>query len=279
MRPVHELIDLSGRVAIVTGAGRPLDDAPDRLGFAIARRLSECGAALVVNDLDEAQLAAAVDALDKSVGVAGDVADAETAERAVAAAVESFGRVDILVNNAGIYPMRKFGDWTKDAWNRVFDVNTTAPLLWSQVVVRRLLEQGEGGGIVNILSVAAQVVVIEETLAYEASKAATLHMTHGIARAYARHGIRVNNLLPGPMARSADVQAYSEAPLGRRADADEVARGVVFLVSELGSYVTGADLRVDGGRWLGLPSDQAAEVRLAVDRERRALPPQPGALS
>jgi NAD(P)-dependent dehydrogenase (short-subunit alcohol dehydrogenase family) len=224
-------------------------------------------------------MTAALDLLENAAGVVGDVADPATAERAVATAVETYGRVDILVNNAGIYPMRKLGDWTKESWNRVFDVNTTAPLLWSQAVVRRLLEQGDGGSIVNILSVAAQVVVIEETLAYEASKAATMHMTHGIARACARHGIRVNNLLPGPMAREAAAQSHSEAPIGRRADADEVARGVLFLVSDLGSYVTGADVRVDGGRWLGLPSDQAEEVRLAVDRERRSLPPQPGALS
>ncbi len=268
-RPLQELADLTGRSAIVTGAGRV-----EGLGFAIANRLSESGAAVVVNDYDEDALRPGLEELRRRghrvAGVAGDVADPSVADRAVATAVESFGRVDALVNNAAVWPMVKVLDWTRETFNRVLEVNVTAPLLWTQATIGRLLDQGSGGSIVNIISTAAQMVVIEELLGYETSKAAALHMTHGIARAYALEDIRVNNILPGPMS-TMKRQSRGEAAIGRRGDPDEIARAVHFLVSDLGSYVTGADWRVDGGRWLGLSSEQAAAVRLEADEERRLL--------
>jgi NAD(P)-dependent dehydrogenase (short-subunit alcohol dehydrogenase family) len=249
MRPLPELIDLSGRVGIVTGAGRI-----EGIGYAIASRLAESGAAVVINDVDDDAVAPALAALQEAGwnvrAVGGDVADPTTAERAVATAVESFGRVDILVNNAAIWPRAKLLDWTKESWTRVFDVNTTAPLLWTQAVVKSMVRQGNGGSIVNIISSAGQMTVMEELLGYESSKAATLHLTHGIANACGPLGVRVNNVIPGPIANGR-TKAEGDVPLGRSGTPDEIALGVLFLASDLGSFVTGADWRIDGGRMVG----------------------------
>jgi NAD(P)-dependent dehydrogenase (short-subunit alcohol dehydrogenase family) len=262
---LDRLFDLTGRVAIVTGAGRA-----EGLGHAIARRLGRQGASVVVSDIDEAALAPGVESLTGSgirvVGVAGDVTDAATADRAVTEAVNAFGRLDVLVNNAGIWTMRKFGEWSKEDWNRVFDVNTTAPILWMQAAVKQFQRQGSGGSIVNIISTAADMVVHEELLAYEASKAATMHATHGVARRFARDGIRVNNILPGPM-ETGHGQAPGLAVIGRKADPDEIGRAVAFLAGDAGSFVVGADWRVDGGRWLGLDADAAAQVSGDFERD------------
>jgi NAD(P)-dependent dehydrogenase (short-subunit alcohol dehydrogenase family) len=264
-----ELADLSGRVAIVTGAGRP-----EGLGFAIASRLSEAGAALVLNDFDDESVKPAVELLRsrgrQATGVGGDITDQATADRAIATAVDSYGRVDILVNNAAIWPMRKFLDLDKETFVRAFEVNTAAPMIWTQAVIRQCLKQGTGGSIINICANAALSVIIEELLPYEASKAALLHTTHGIARAFAQQNIRVNNIIPGPMATSHST-SKGEAPMGRRGEPDELARVALFLASDLASYVTGADWRVDGGKFLGLPSEQAAEVRLEADKNRREV--------
>jgi NAD(P)-dependent dehydrogenase (short-subunit alcohol dehydrogenase family) len=246
-------MELGGRVAIVTGAGRV-----EGLGFAIARRLGSLGATLVISDVDDPSLTPALAELGRLgfrvAGVVGDVAEPDTADRAVATAVDSFGRVDILVNNAAVWTTFKVLEWKKAEWCRVLDINTTAPFLWTQSVIRQLLAQGSGGSIVNIISVAAQMVVLEELLAYETSKAATLHMTHGLASAFAHRQIRVNNVLPGPMA-TGRTRVRGQATLRRRAEPDEIARVVAFLAGDAGSYVTGADWRVDGGLWIGLAGE------------------------
>jgi 3-oxoacyl-[acyl-carrier protein] reductase len=265
LNPFNELVSLSGRVAVVTGAGR----GHSGLGYAIASRLAEAGAALVVTDANAEGVIAAADDLQTAgyscVAVPGDVREPAAAEKAIEEAVRSFGRLDILVNNAAVWPRAKLDDWTHEEVSRVFDINVYAPLLWCQVAIRRLRAQGQGGSIINIASTAAQMVIDEEHLVYEASKAALVKMTHGIAKAVGGDGIRVNNIIPGSLGgpRNPDgskrALTFNSSPWqvfgAGRGDPDPVARGVVFLASDLGEWCTGCDWRIDGGRWLGPPSE------------------------
>ena len=248
-RSLNELADLSGRVAIVTGAGQGL-------GYEVAKRLAEAGAAIVVNDLDgtraDAVAAELIAAGSRAVAVPGDVSLRADAESLLEAALEAHGRVDILVNNAGIWPMTPFLEADEDLWARTLQVNLVGQLLCTQVVARRLIEQGEGGAIVNIASIAAIVPHPDALVAYGASKAGVVNATRSLAKALAPSGIRVNAVLPGGMETpgvmdNAGRRTGADIPLGHRAHPGEVALAVLFLASDLACYVTGAELVVDGG--------------------------------
>jgi 2-dehydro-3-deoxy-D-gluconate 5-dehydrogenase len=247
-RPLAELLSLDGRVAIVTGAGHGL-------GLAAAARLAEAGAAVVLNDLDASRVEASAASLREAgrdaIAVAGDVADADAVDVLVARSVEAHARVDVLVNNAGIWPREPFLEADPGLWRRTLDVNLTGQLLVARAVARRLVEQGDGGAIVNIASIAATVPHPDDLVAYGASKAGVVNATRTLAKALAPHGIRVNAILPGgmetPGVQGTPRRQGSDIPLGHRADPDEVATAVLFLASPLAAYVTGAELVVDGG--------------------------------
>jgi len=249
--PLGDLLDLGGRVAIVSGAGHGL-------GFACAARLAEAGAAVLLNDLDGARVEASAGQLRnegrRAVACAGDVASPEDVRRCVDAAVAELGRVDVLVNNAGIWPREPFLDAADDLWRRTLEVNLVGQLLLAQAVARRLIQQGEGGAIVNIASIAANVPHPDDLVAYGASKAGVVNATRSLAKALAPHGIRVNAVLPGgmetPGVQDTPRRQGADIPLGHRADPDEVATAVLFLASPLAGYVTGAELVVDGGATL-----------------------------
>jgi 2-deoxy-D-gluconate 3-dehydrogenase len=250
-RPLASLIDFTGKVAIVTGAGQGL-------GFAVAARLAEAGAAVVLFDRDGERVVDAATRLREAgrtvSAVAGDVAHAHDVDRLVEATLREHGRVDVLVNNAGIWPREPFLDAPEELWRRTLEVNLLGTLLCSRAVARELVRQGEGGAIVNISSIAAVVPHPDELVAYGASKAGVTNATRTLAKALAPHRIRVNALLPGGM-ETPGVQGQprrqgSDIPLGHRADPDEVATAVLFLASGLAGYVTGAELVVDGGATL-----------------------------
>jgi NAD(P)-dependent dehydrogenase (short-subunit alcohol dehydrogenase family) len=250
-RALHDLLDLEGKVAIVSGAGHGL-------GFAVAARLAEAGAAVVLNDLDGDRVAAAASRLRDqgrhAAAVAGDVADRTDVGRCVEAAVAEFGRVDVLVNNAGIWPREPFLETSGELWRRTLEVNLVGQLLLAQAVAARMIEQGDGGAIVNVASIAAIVPHPDYLVAYGASKAGVVNATRTLAKALAPHGIRVNVVLPGgmetPGVEGVPRREGTDIPLGHRADPDEVATAVVFLASPLAGYVTGAELVVDGGATL-----------------------------
>jgi NAD(P)-dependent dehydrogenase (short-subunit alcohol dehydrogenase family) len=247
--PLSQLLDLTGKVAIVTGAA-------GGLGYACANRLGEAGASVVVNDISAARAEEAVARLTaagrSAVAVPGDVTDPADVARLVTATLDAYGRADVLVNNAAIYPLDPFLEATGEQWQRTLDLNLMGVFRVTQAFAKQMIAQGEGGSIVNIASIAAIVPHPDALLAYGASKAGLVNATTNLAKALAGHQIRVNVVLPGGMETPGVVdnpnrRTGADIPLGWRADPDEVAVPVVFLAAGAAGYVTGASLVVDGG--------------------------------
>jgi len=247
------------RVVIVTGAASGFGEAT-ALGF--ARR----GAQVVVVDLDEPRGAATVEAL-QAVGpgaelVVGDVSTSETARRAVATALEAYGRLDVLVNNAGIVQgdMRDTWDTEEATWDRVLQVNLRSIYVCSRAAIPVMVEAGRGS-IVNVASIAASVCV--GGAAYAAAKGGVLSYTRHVARELAGKGVRMNCVSPGfmrtPMTTGERLgldEAQQEAqlagfarhvPMHRLGSTDDIAEAIIYLAGEEAGYVTGQELIVDGG--------------------------------
>ena len=248
-KSIVQLFDLADRVAIVTGAGAGI-------GLGIARRLAEAGAAIVVNDIDEARAKAGVSRLrgrgySTTLPVAADVATPEGAGRLVDAAVARFGRVDILVNNAGIYPTAPFLDGSLELWDKTLDTNLRGPFLCSQAVARQFERQGRGAAILNITSVVG-LVGSGPTAAYAASKGGLIALTKTLARAVGPYGARANAIAPAGIetegTRGMWDRSFAERqPIGRFGTPDDVAMTALFLVAPASDYLTGEVVVVDGG--------------------------------
>ncbi|WP_328995914.1 SDR family oxidoreductase [Kribbella sp. NBC_01245] len=250
---VLEAFSLRGRTAIVTGGYRGL-------GFAFARGLAEAGADVVIGARDEAASVAAAEALATEtgrtvVGTALDVADPESAERVVATALETTGRLDILVNNAGACIHKPSLEVPIEEWREVFDTNVHGLWLMCQAAGRHFAEQG-AGNIVNIGSISALIVNRPQWQpAYNASKAAVHQLTKSLAAEWAPLGIRVNAVAPGyvktEMAPVDDPQFkprwIDDAPMQRYALPEEIAPTVVYLASDASSFMTGSVVTIDGG--------------------------------
>jgi 2-dehydro-3-deoxy-D-gluconate 5-dehydrogenase len=254
--PLPELIDLTGRTAIVTGGAMGI-------GLGIARRLHEAGASVVVADSDAVAGQQAADALqdrraDSALAVRCDVSDSESVEDMVHATVEIFGDVNILVNNAGIFPMLALSDLDLETFQRVLDVNLTGLFLCTKAVSTRMIAQGRGGRIVNVTSIDALHPSMVGLAHYDASKHGAWGFTKNVALELAPHDILVNAIAPGGIRTPGvgDIEGASlegfEAmiPMGRMGDPDDIGRAALFLASELSSYMTGAQIVVDGGRLL-----------------------------
>ncbi|MFG3252952.1 SDR family NAD(P)-dependent oxidoreductase [Streptomyces sp. NPDC048172] len=233
--------DLTGRVAVVTGAARGQ-------GAAHARTLAAAGAALVLTDLDEAGGAAVAGELDEAVFVPHDVASAAGWARVTDAARARFGRIDVLVNNAGLWRTAPVGEQTEEGFRALLDVNLLGPFLGIQAVLPALREAG-GGSVVNISSTAG-LTGIPGHSAYGATKFGLRGLTRSAALDLAPEGIRVNSVHPGavdtPMIAGVE-GAGARVPLGRIGAPRDVTGLVLFLASDASSYVTGAEFAVDGG--------------------------------
>jgi NAD(P)-dependent dehydrogenase (short-subunit alcohol dehydrogenase family) len=245
-------MDLTGKVALVTGAG-------SGLGEAIALAFADAGATLALLDLTEAAARATLEAAGcKGMAVAADVADGAAVRHAVDAVMRQAGPVDIVVNNAGITglgPPKPAHETTAAEWERVIAVNLTGPFLVCQAVLPSMLER-RAGVLVNVAS-AAGAVSVDGRTPYVTSKAGLIHLTRNLAVEYAGRGIRANALCPGwmdtPMTRwrlgDLDLARRLRAaiPMGRVAQPGEVAQAALFLACSASSYMTGQTLVVDGG--------------------------------
>ncbi|HVC42333.1 MAG TPA: glucose 1-dehydrogenase [Candidatus Saccharimonadales bacterium] len=243
---------LDGKVAVITGAA-------GGIGREAAMLFSEEGAAVVVADTSGSAGAQTAAQCRRATFVEVDVRDARSVAEMYATAVVAYGGVDILYNNAGIMPADDDSILTTeaDAWDRVQAVNAKGVFLCCKYGIPHLLERG-GGSVINVASFVALVGAATSQIGYTASKGAVLSMSRELAVQFARQGVRVNALCPGPVETpllmrlfSDDPAAYERRrihlPMGRLATAREIANAALFLASDESSYVNGATFLVDGG--------------------------------
>ena len=245
---------LAGKTAIVTGA-------TEGIGRAVSQALAREGAALVLVARRAGPTTALADELGgRAVPVAGDVADPETADAAVAAAIDAFGRLDVLVNNAGhdLSGVPLF-ETSPERARAIFDVNVFGAF-WMLLAAGRAMAASGGGSIVNVTS-RLGLVGMSGSAWYGASKGALHALTRGAAVEWARLGVRVNSVAPGLtqtamidtwISEQPDPEAFRESraetiPQGRFATPEEVAAAVVYLASDESASTTGASIAVDGG--------------------------------
>ncbi|MFZ0214869.1 MAG: SDR family oxidoreductase [Candidatus Dormiibacterota bacterium] len=243
------MVDLSGKVAIVTGAG-------SGIGFAIAETLSGAGASVVIDYLEfEEQAQGLAARLPRAIAVHGDVSDRAQVEALVAAARDAFGGVDLLVNNAARSHRSPFLEITDDDWWVQVRTILGGTFLCSQVAGRAMVERG-GGAIVNISSI-HEDETFPEGAAYCASKGAIRMLMRNLAFELGPLGIRVNNVAPGairsrpqsPLVTNPELarRLREVVPLGRMGEVGEVAKLVTFLCSDDASYISGGSYSIDGG--------------------------------
>ena len=273
--PLPDLFRLDGRVALVTGGA-------GLLGRRYCEALLEAGARVVIGDVDGARAKALAAELDPSnmLGLSHDVTDEASVRHAIASAVERFGRLDILVNNAALTVrggterlppadyFAPFEDYKREVWEQVLAVNLTGMLLCAQAAGRQMLRQEPPGGVmVNVASTYGVVAPDQRLYAgvkspyadagfntpvsYAVAKTAVLGLTRYLATYWGNKNIRVNTLTPHGVFDNHDETFVHNfvyrSPLGRMARNDEYRGALLFLVSEASSYMTGANLIVDGG--------------------------------
>jgi len=259
-RPLADLVSLAGRRAVVTGGAKGI-------GAATARRLAEAGADVVIADLDEAGASDTATAIAAATGrrvvvARADVTRSDTLAAAAERAVSELGGLEIWVNNAGIYPTTGAAiDVDDDFIDRMFEVNVRGTFAGAREAARRMTN---GGAIVNLASTAG-LRAAKGISAYVASKHAVVGLTKNLALEFAALDIRVNAVAPGPIdtpgvrdqlaplkAAGLDVGArMSQTLLGRAGQADDVARVITFLASDLAAWVTGVVVPVDAGSTAG----------------------------
>lgn len=253
---------LDGKVALITGSGRGQ-------GLVAAQRFAAEGARIVINDIDDASVNAAVEAIRSAGGQAaaavGDVSQSDDVQRALQVATDTFGGLDILYNNAGIgySATRRFGiamsdilSCTEEDWRRILDINIGGVFLFCKYGVPLLIERG-GGAIVNTASIAA-LRGGQDAHAYTASKGAIVALTRAVAVSYGPKGVRANTICPGvidtemihdTLIKNQDIQAALTrgTPLRRTGTPEDVADVALFLVSDAARFITGEAIAVDGG--------------------------------
>ena len=253
-------LNLGDKVAIVTGGGRGI-------GEAICMALANEGAHVVVSDIDHTTATAVSERIKalgrKALPIRSDVSNREEVIRLTEQAFKEFGRIDILVNNAGISPKKEGGPtltWeiTPEEWDLVMGVNLKGALFCSQQAVKYMLQQ-KAGAIVNIASLAGKAPrePMPTGAHYNISKAGIINLTQKLAAELAPHGIRVNAIAPGriatPMATLASTESnqvmLERTPMGRFGKPEEIANLVLFLASEVSSYITGETVNINGG-WI-----------------------------
>jgi NAD(P)-dependent dehydrogenase (short-subunit alcohol dehydrogenase family) len=249
---LSEYLELSGKVAVVTGASRGI-------GSAIASRFARAGAAVVVHyrerEGDARELVQGLEAAGaRAVALGADLRRQDDVDRLFREAAGEIGAIDVLVNNAGSYPQTPLIDAPPDEWKAVIETNLLSVHLATQAAAKRMIERGAAGAIVNVASIEGLRPAPEHSH-YVAAKSGVLAYTRSAALELGGHGIRVNAVSPGLIWREGLSEAWPEgvasfrarAPLGRLGRPEEVAEACLFLASARASFITGANLVVDGG--------------------------------
>ena len=257
-KTLAELISLQGRVAVVTGGATGL-------GKAMARRLAEAGAVVLIGDIDLPLASATVAELSAACGASIHAMKLDVAVSASIVAVadyatDALGGLDIWVNNAGIYPSVPILHTTDDIWNQVMEVNLRGVFVGAREAARRMIAAGRAGVIVNVSSAAGFSGIAPGLAAYATSKHGVVGTTRQMAIELASHGIRVLGVAPShartektAIAIAADpelldqIPALSRSRLGRVGVPDDIARVVLFLASDMSIFMTGSTLLVDAG--------------------------------
>jgi len=267
MKAVAELLDLSGKTAIVTGGAAGI-------GLGISRRLAEAGASVLIADIDGDAARLAAKELSgegyRAEGMGADVADEFDVSDVIGEAVHLFGGIDILVNNAGIYPSIPLARLEPDSFDRVVAINLRGVYLFTKFASELMKTQGHGGRIINVTSIDALHPSMIGLAAYDATKHGVWGFTKNTAAELAPHGILVNAVAPGGVttpgtqqmvdsAAGGLTEASTEAmqaafaakiPMGRMGEPDEIGKVVLFLASDMASYMSGSQVVVDGGALL-----------------------------
>jgi NAD(P)-dependent dehydrogenase (short-subunit alcohol dehydrogenase family) len=248
---------IDGRVAVVTGGC-------SGIGLATVRRFAAEGAKLVIGDIDDEAGARVVDELSADTGgqatyVHVDVTDKDQVETLFRTTQETYGSVDIAFNNAGISPPDDDSilDTELDAWRRVQEVNLTSVYLCCKAALPYMLAQ-KSGSIINTASFVAVMGAATSQISYSASKGGVLSMSRELGVQFAREGVRVNALCPGPVNTPLLTELFAQdperaarrlvhVPMGRFGEPDEIASAVLFLASDDASFITASTFLVDGG--------------------------------
>lgn len=262
MKPLQELLNLTGKSAIVTGGAKGI-------GYGIAYRLAEAGAAVLIADTDNETAQKTANELIsngwRAQAIQVDVSSEDDVKRMVASCKEAFGSLDILVNNAGIYPPKPVVAMTEDEFEKVMHVNLRSVFLTTKHAAEIMKPQG-GGRIINITSIDALHPSMIGLAHYDASKHGVWGFTKNSALELADHNIWVNAIAPGGIATpgvaamsqgasAEQIAASSEAfkakiPMHRMGEPDEIGTVTLFMASDMASYMTGTQVVVDGGALL-----------------------------
>lgn len=259
--PISSLLSLSGKTAVVTGGAMGI-------GLGIVTRFVEAGAAVMVADLSDPDAKKSSDDLNskgfKTSYVAVDVSNEEQVKTMVNKTVSEFGSLDILVNNAGIYPSVAFANMTLAEFEKVIDVNLKGVFLCTKYASEQMIKQGRGGKVINVTSIDALHPSSIGLAHYDSSKHGVWGFTKNVALELSGHKIWVNAIAPGGIATPGVEKATSGAtsgvdmnemidaflakiPMHRMGDPDDIGKVALFLASDMSSYMTGAQIVVDGG--------------------------------
>lgn len=259
---ITEIFDLQGKAAIVTGGAMGI-------GEAIATRLAEAGASVMIADISQEAAHSVVEKIKNGGGKAStmnaDASSIDDAQKVVQATVQTFGRLDILVNNAGIYPFSPALQTNEDLWDKVMGINLKGVFFYTQAAAQQMIQEGHGGKIVNVASIDG-LHPTGNLVHYDASKGGVIMATKALALELGPHNISVNAIAPGGIqtpggqAQSAAVMSavtvpveemtkafMARIPLGRMGEPDDIAKVALFLASPASDYMTGSLLVVDGG--------------------------------
>ena len=246
---------IKDKIALVTGAA-------DGIGLAIAKRFASEGAKVAMVDIQEKKCveeARAIESLGGEVRpISCDVGNSENVSAAVEETIEHFGKVDIMCNNAAIALGVTITEMSEEDWNKVININLSSVYRGCKFVIPHM-KKGNGGSIINVASAAAHVG-LDTFTAYTAAKGAIIAMTRQLAKEFAPQNIRVNSISPGTINTPMNAKLMAEPggenlmaswvrmhPMNRIGEPDEVAGAALFLASDDSSFVTGAELMVDGG--------------------------------